>query len=101
MQTPLNIPLGANVSPAITTNATTSINVGRKSVLSGYISTNAGSAWTVQFFNGNPGSGGIALGPAIPVVAGFAALPLLGTPLGLYAVTAGTTPGSLTVAYFG
>ncbi len=100
-QYPLNIPLGAQVSAAITTNTTTTINTGSGSVLAGYIVNNAGSAWTVQFYNGVPGSGGVALGPAITAAVGFFELPKLGAPNGLYVVTAGTTAGSLTVAYYG
>lgn len=100
-QIPTNIPLGAQTSAAITTNATTTVNVGSLAVLAGYICTNAGSAWTVEFYNGNPSSGGVALGPAVTLAVGFVALPLLSAPNGLYAVTAGTTAGSMTVAYYG
>ena len=100
-QYPINIPIGANVSAPITTNTTTLINGGKRVVLAGYSATNAGSAWTVQFYNGNPASGGVALGPALTVAAEMVALPQLAAPNGLYAVTAGTTAGSLTVAYYG
>lgn len=100
-QTPFNTPLGAQVSAAITTNATTAINTGSAATLAGVIASSAGSAWTVQFYNGNPGSGGVALTPALAVVAGVTPLVYLRAPKGLYAVTAGTTPGSLTVAYYG
>ncbi len=100
-QNHLNLPVGAQVSAAITTNATTVINVGKRAVLAGYVVMNAGSAWTVQFYNGNPASGGVALGPAMTIAAGMFALPLLAAPAGLYAVTAGTTAGSMTVAFYG
>lgn len=98
-QYPLNIPPGANLSSAITTNATTAIQTGRSAVLVGFVATNAGSAWTVQFYNGDPSGSGVAIGPAITVTAGFVPLITLRAPNGLYAVTAGTTAGSLQVAY--
>ena len=99
-QTPLNIPIGAQLSAAITTNATTLVNSGRRAVLAGYVCTHAGSAWTVEFYNGNPGSGGVSLGPAITLAAGSFPVLQLAAPNGLYAVTAGTTAGSLQVAYY-
>ena len=99
-QYPLNVPIGALLSPYITTNATTQINAGNKAVLAGYVCTNAGTAWTIQFYNGNPGSGGVAIGPALTVATGLNELLQLRAPNGLYAVTAGTTAGSLTVAYY-
>lgn len=99
-QTPLNIPIGAQLSAAITTDTTTLINSGTRAVLAGYVCTNAGSAWTVEFYNGNPGSGGVSLGPAITLAAGSFPVLQLAAPNGLYAVTAGTTAGSLQVAYY-
>lgn len=99
-QYPLNVPLGAQLSAAITTDTTTMINSGSRAVVSGLIVSNAGSAWTVQFYNGNPASGGVALTPALAVVAGVTPLVLLAAPKGLYAVTAGTTAGSLQVAFY-
>ena len=101
MQYPLNVPLGAQVSGAITSNTTTMINSGSRAVVAGVIASNAGSAWTVQFYNGNPADSGTALTPALDVTAGVTPLVLLAAPQGLYAVTAGTTAGSLTVAYYG
>lgn len=99
-QTPLFIPIGAQISSAITTNTTTLINLGSKATIEGYLVTNAGSAWTVQFYNGNPGSGGIAVGPALGLADGIFKLPNLRFPNGLYVVTAGTTAGSMQVAYY-
>lgn len=99
-QYPVNIPVGANLSSAITTNATTAIQTGKSAVLIGYVATSAGSAWTVQFYNGDPSGSGVAIGPALTVTAGFNPLIALRAPNGLYAVTAGTTAGSLQVAYF-
>lgn len=99
-QTPLNIPIGAQISSAITTNTTTLINLGSKATIEGYLVTNAGSAWTVQFYNGNPTSGGIAVGPALALAAGIFKLPNLRFPNGLYVETAGTTTGSMQVAYY-
>ena len=98
---PLNIPVGAQLSPVITTDTTTLINSGKRAVLAGYVCTNAGSAWTVEFYNGNPSSGGVSLGPAISLATGSFSVLQLAAPHGLYAVTAGTTAGSLQVAYFG
>lgn len=96
----INQPIGAQTSAAITTNATTTINLGKRAVLAGYTATSAGSAWTVQFYNGDPGASGVALTPAITVAAGSFPLVQYRAPNGLYAVTAGTTPGSLTVQYY-
>lgn len=96
----LNTPIGARLSPVINTNATTTINLGTAAVLAGFIATSAGSAWTITFYNGAPGSGGVALGPAIAVTAGFIPLIEIRAAQGLYAVTAGTTAGSLQVAYY-
>lgn len=99
-QTPLNLPIGAQQSAAITTNATTLINSGKRAVLAGYVCSNAGSSWTVEFYNGNPSSGGVSLGPAIALALGSFPVLQLAAPQGLYAVTAGTTAGSLTVAFY-
>ncbi len=100
-QYPLNLPVGANLGASITTNATTAISTGSATVLAGYSCTNAGSAWTITFYNGNPGSGGVAISPALTVTAGLVELLQLRCPNGLYAVTAGTTAGALQVAYYG
>ncbi len=100
-QNPLNIPIGAQLSAAITTNATTTINLGNRATVAGYVCTNAGSAWTIQFYNGNPGSGGVAIGPALAVATGLVPLLQVRAPNGLYAVTAGTTAGNLQVAFYG
>ena len=99
-QYPLNIPVGANLSAAITTNTTTAIQTGKSAVMVGYVATNAGSAWTIEFYNGDPAGSGVSLGPAVTVAAGFVPLLNLRAPNGLYVVTAGTTAGSLKVAYF-
>ena len=101
-QTPLNIPLGAQFGASITTDTTTLINAGSAATLAGYVVTNAGASWTVQFYNGNPTSGGVALTPVLPIAAiGVFSTVLLRAAQGLYAVTAGTTAGALQVAYYG
>jgi hypothetical protein len=99
-QTPLNIPIGAQISPAIIANTTTPINSGNRAVLAGYVCTDAGSAWTVEFYNGNPASGGLSLGPAITLAVGSFPALQLAAPGGLYAVTSGTTAGSVQIAYY-
>lgn len=96
-QYPLNIPLGAQVSAAITTNATTQIS-GR--VFSGILVGTAGSAWNAEIYNGNPASGGTLLTTISADAVGPVACPILACPQGLYVVTSGTTAGSLTVAYY-
>ncbi len=95
-----NLPAGAQLSAAITTNTTTTLNVGSRSVVEGYTVTNAGSAWTIQFYNGDPGTTGVAIGPAVTVAVGYFKVPQIRCAQGLYVVTAGTTAGSLQVAYF-
>lgn len=94
-----NNPAGAQLSPAVTTNADTLIANGSSVVLQGAVVSNAGSAWTIQYYNGAPGSGGVAVGPAITVTSGFMPAIPIRFPNGLYAVTAGTTAGSLQVAF--
>ena len=96
-QYPLNIPLGAQVSAAITTNATTQIS-GR--VFAGILVGTAGSAWNAAIYNGNPASGGVLLTTISADAVGPVNCPLLACPQGLYVVTSGTTPGSLTICYY-
>ena len=60
-QYPLNRPLGAQVSAAITTSATTTINSGDAAVFVGASVGTAGSAWNAAIYNGNPSSGGVLL----------------------------------------
>jgi hypothetical protein len=131
-QYPLNRPLGAQVSAAITTNATTEVNSGKSAVFSGLlvsgilgpelsaaITTNAtttinsgnaavfvgasvgtaGSAWTAAVYNGNPTSGGVLLATLSGDAVGPVVSPPLACPNGLYVVTAGTTAGSIQIAY--
>ena len=131
-QYPLNRPLGAQVSAAITTNATTEVNSGKSAVFSGLlvsgilgpelsaaITTNAtttinsgnaavfvgasvgtaGSAWTAAIYNGNPASGGVLLATLSGDAVGPVVSPPLACPNGLYVVTAGTTAGSIQIAY--
>ena len=99
-QYPLNRPLGAQVSAAISTNTTTEINGGKNAVFSGILVGTAGSAWNAEIYNGNPASGGILLVTISADAVGPVACPLLGCPQGLYVVTSGTTAGSLTVCYY-
>ena len=100
MQNPLNIPVGAQLSAAITSNTTTMINVGSKAVFAGLSVNTAGSAWNAEIYNGNPSSGGSLLATIPCNTQGVIPSPLLRCPQGLYAVTAGTTAGSLQVAYY-
>jgi NADPH-dependent curcumin reductase CurA len=97
---PLNRHTGAQVSAAITTNTTTVINLGRGVSAAGVLVNTAGSAWTAAIWNGNPTSGGILLVTISADAVGPVVTPLLRCPQGLYVVTAGTTAGSLSVAFF-
>lgn len=92
--------MGGRTSTAITTNTTTAINIGSGATLYGYIVNNAGTSWTAQFYNGDPASGGTAIGPALTLASGIFPLPLIRAPQGLYVVTAGTTAGSLQVLFY-
>jgi hypothetical protein len=100
MQNPLNIPVGAQLSAAITSNATTTINVGSKAVFAGLVVTTAGSAWNAEIYNGNPSSGGTLLATIPCDTQGVIASPYLRCPQGLYVVTSGTTAGSVSVAFY-
>ncbi len=100
-QYPLNTPIGAQVSAAIDSNATTLINSGKGAVFSGILVGTAGSAWEAAIYNGNPSSGGTLLTTISANAVGPVVSPLLRCPQGLYVVTSGTTAGSLTVAYYG
>lgn len=99
-QYPLNRPIGTQVSAAITTNATTEINSGSNAVFSGLLVGTAGTAWNAAIYNGNPTSGGTLLVTIGANAVGPVACPLLACPQGLYVVTSGTTPGSLTICYY-
>ncbi len=99
-QKPLNIPRGAQISAAITTNTTTLINSGKNAVLAGLLVATAGTAWTAEIYNGNPTSGGVLLVTLSGDAVGAVPTPLLACPQGLYVVTAGTTAGNLTIAYY-
>ncbi|MGC9216175.1 hypothetical protein [Acidithiobacillus sp.] len=99
-QVPLNRPKGALISAPITTNATTAINSGVNTVFSGLLVGTAGSAWNAAIYNGNPASGGVLLVTLSADSVGAVLSPLLGCAQGLYVETSGTTPGSLTVAYY-
>lgn len=101
MQNPLNYPLGAQVSAAITTNTTTNVANGALAVFAGILVNTAGSAWNVEIYNGNPSSGGVLLATISADTVGPVASPLLRCPNGLYVVTSGTTAGSINVAYYG
>ena len=100
MQNPLNIPVGAQLSAAITSNATTTINVGSKAVFAGLSVNTAGSAWNAEIYNGNPSSGGSLLATIPCNTQGVIPSPLLRCPQGLYVVTSGTTAGSVSVAFY-
>ena len=94
-------PKGAQVSAAITTNTTTTINVGSGVIFAGLLVNTAGSAWNAEIYNGNPTSGGVLLTTIACDTVGPIASPLLNCPNGLYVVTAGTTAGSVNVAFYG
>lgn len=100
MSQPNYYPRGALVSAAITTNATTVINTGSGSIFAGILVNTAGSAWQVDIYNGSPSSGGVLLTTITANAVGPVASPLLKCPQGIYAVTSGTTAGSLAVAYY-
>ena len=100
MQNPLNIPVGAQLSAAITSNATTTINVGSKAVFAGLVVNTAGSAWNAEIYNGNPASGGSLLATIPCDTQGVIPSPYLRCPQGLYVVTSGTTAGSVSVAFY-
>ena len=93
-------PRGAQLSAAITTNTTTTINVGSGAIFSGLSVGTAGTAWNVAVYNGAPGSGGVLLATIPANTVGVVASPDLACPAGLYIVTTGTTPGSVTIAYY-
>ena len=98
-QYPLNRPLGAQISSAITTNATTVVNTGSNAVFSGLLVGTAGSAWNAAIYNGNPASGGVLLATLSADAVGPVVSPPLACPNGLYVVTSGTTAGSIQIAY--
>lgn len=93
-------PIGSQLSAAITTNTTTTINVGSGAIFSGLIVNTAGSAWNVEIYNGIPTSGGVLLATIPANTQGVVDSPMLACPKGLYVVTAGTTAGSVSVAYY-
>lgn len=93
-------PKGAHLSAAITTSATTEINSGSGSIFAGLSVATAGSAWNAEIYNGNPSSGGVLLATIACDTVGVVPSPLLNCPNGLYVVTAGTTPGSVSVAFY-
>lgn len=102
MQYPLNIPAPGRLSSAIAAAGTFSIQTGGGAQALGYICAAAGTDFTIQLYNGNPSSGGTAVGPAITPTAGFVAFPPIGFPQGLYvvaAVASGGTAGSLQIVY--
>ena len=92
-------PKAALLSAPITTNTTTTINVGSGAIFAGLLVNTAGSAWVTSIYDGNPSSGGGLLA-TIPISeVGPIESPLLQCTGGLYVVTSGTTPGSITVAF--
>ncbi len=99
-QNPLNIPVGAQLSAAITSSTTTTINLGSRAVFSGIVVNTAGSARNAEIYNGNPSSGGALLATIPCDTQGVIPSPLLRCPQGLYVVTAGTTAGSIAIAYY-
>lgn len=100
LQTPLNMPVGAQVSAPITTNATTLINSGSGATFAGALVNTVGSAWTAEIYNGNPASGGVLLTTIPGDTVQPVPFPALRCPNGLYVVTAGTTAGSMNIAFY-
>ena len=100
LQTPLNMPVGAQVSAPITTNATTLINSGSAATLAGIMVNTAGSAWVVEAYNGDPATSGVLVETMSGDTVGPVVCPLVRFPNGLYIKTSGTTPGSLNVAFY-
>ena len=99
MQYPYS-PVGAQLSAAITTNATTIVNTGSGAIFAGAVVATAGSAWNLEIYNGNPTSGGVLLVTLAADAVGPITSPLLLCPNGLYVVSAGTTAGSAQIAYY-
>lgn len=97
-QYPLNIPLGAAPSAAITTNTGTQVKTGG-GVLTGLSVLTAGSAWTGAIYDGTSTSGTLLANVSLDAVG-----PITFSPIrfitGLFVETAGTTPGSVTVLNF-
>ena len=93
-------PVGAQLSTAITTNTTTTINLGSGAIFAGLSVATAGTTWNVEIYNGSPTSGGVLLATIPADTQGVVDSPLLRCPQGLYIVTAGTTAGSVSVAYY-
>ena len=92
--------VGAQLSAAITTNATTLINQGSGAIFAGAVVATAGSAWTLEIYNGNPTSGGVLLTTISSSKPGGLTSPLLACPQGLYVETSNITAGSLSVCYY-
>ena len=97
-QYPLNIPLGAALSTAITTNTNTQIKTG-PGVLTGLSVITAGTAWTATIYDGTSASG-TELAVVDLNTVGPITFPVLRFTTGLFIVTAGTTAGSVKVASF-
>ena len=93
-------PRGAQLSAAITTNTTTTVNLGSGAIFAGAVVATAGSARNLEIYNGNPGSGGVLLVTVSADATGPINSPLLSCPQGLYVVSAGTTPGSAQIAFY-
>lgn len=96
-QYPLNLPVGAPLSAAITTNTGTQVKTG-PGVLMGLSVTNAGSGWTATFYDGT-GTSGKELA-VVDLTVGPVVFPQLRFTAGLFVETAGTTAGSFMVANF-
>ena len=96
---PFMKPHGSTQSSPVTTNATTTINIGSGAIFQGVIVNTAGTAWQAEVYSGNPSSGGVLLATIPCNTVGPIASPSCACPGGLYVVTSGTTPGNLTVCY--
>lgn len=97
-QYPLNLPVGAPLSAAITTNAGTQVKTG-PGVLLGLTVLNAGTDWTATLYDG-VSTGGDELAVVTFSGTGPITFPPLRFVNGLFIQTSGTTPGSFKVARF-
>lgn len=92
-QHPLNLPIGVAPGSAITTNTGTQVKTG-PGVLLGLSVLTAGTAWTVDIYDGTSASGSHLFHVTADTVGPVTFAPTRFVS-GLFVVTAGTTPGSV------
>lgn len=95
-QTPLNLPVGAPLSSAITANTGVQVKAG-PGVLLGLSVTNAGTSWVVSLYDGTSTSGKLLY--QLTVTEGPVVMPPTRFTTGLFVSGTGTA-GSLMVANF-